>query len=184
MRRPARGFTLVEMVIALALASLLLVVAYEILHLLLGGKSRSSLTSIALRSFVQKDARAGVRRLTYRLRESVEILDPPPGRMASHLVFRDGTNREVRLRHLPAERRVISERLQEGNWVEEKEPLQIATRSGEVPVDWPVVLVNCVSIHFTVLSPSAVTVHASIAHEGQIGPLLTVIKLRNSRIAY
>lgn len=183
-RRRVGAFTVVEVLVALAIVTALIAVIYGLSHQLFGSGSRSSLTGLTRRSFLQKDAKAGVRRLMYRLREAIQILAPPPGTSANELVFRDITNAEVRLRHVAGEERVISERKQGGAWVEEREPATIATDSGPIPATWPVLVRSCRSIRFSALSPDSVTVHATLVNEGALGSMMTVVKLRNARQAY
>lgn len=183
-RRTRAGFTLVEVLVAMSVAIALLAVVYGILHLLFNAGSRSSLTGLTKRSFIQKDAKAGVRRLMYRLRESIQVLSPAPGTSASELVFRDITNAEIRLRRIPAEERVVSEHLVNGAWVEEVQPATVDTGSGPVPATWPVAIRSCRSIRFSALAPDSVSVQATLASEGALGSLMTVVKLRNARQAY
>jgi prepilin-type N-terminal cleavage/methylation domain-containing protein len=182
MRR--RGWTLVEVVIAIGLVAILLGAAYGVFHLLFANRSRSNVAGLTRRSFVQKDAKAGLRRLTYRLREAIQVLTPQPGKTSEELVFRDLTNCEVRLRHIVAERRVITERNRNGAWIAETEPETVNTSGGKLVASWPVRIDNCQGIRFTAIAPDCVTVQASIEWEGQVGPLLTVIKLRNASLAY
>ena len=182
--RRARGFTVVEVLVAMAIVVGLVATLYAVMHLLFSSGSRSSLTGLTRRSFMQKDAKSGVRRLMYRLREAIQILSPAPGTTASELVFRDITNAEVRLRHVPAEDRVLSERQVNGAWVEEVEPVTIDTGSGPLPATWPVVIRSCRSIRFTALSPDSITIQATLAAESSLSSMMTVVKLRNARQAY
>ena len=186
--RPRHGsvsaFTLVEVLVALGLVSVLLGAAYGVFHLLFSNKSRSNVSNLTKRSFVQKDAKSGLRRLSYRLREAIQILTPVAGTSATELTFRDLTNAEVRLRHIPAERKVISERNDGSGWVQETEPDFVDTKGGKMVASWPVLILNCTDIRFTAISPDCVTVQASLEFEGTVGPLLTVVKLRNASMGY
>ena len=179
-----RGFTIVEVVIGVVLASILIGAVYGLFHVLLWNRSRSNVTGLTGRTAMQMDAKIGVRRMMYRLRESIQILSPSPGTTASELVFRDLTNAEVRVRLLADEQRVISERLTGGVWVREMDPVIMNTKTGKVPASWPIVLSGCKAIRFTPLSPECVTVHASLASDGTTGSVLTMIRLRNANLAY
>lgn len=177
MRR--RGFTLVEVLVGVGISAVLIGVVYGIFHFFFFSKSRSNLTGLTRRSFIQKDAKAGVRRLTYRLREGTQILSPAPGTTANELVFRDITNADIRLRRIPAENKVISERLVSGSWQREVDPVVVETGGSRLPVSFPVQVLSCHEIRFTVLSGGSVVIEASIENEGTLGSLLTLVKLRN-----
>lgn len=179
-----RAFTLVEVLVCVLLVPVLIGIAYGLFHLLFWSGSRSNVTGLTRRSFIQKDTKVGLRRLTYRLRESIQILSPTAGASSSELVFRDITNTEVRLRHIAAQKRVLSERQEGGGWVEETEPQMIATGGGPLLATWPVRFASCPMIRFTAISSDCVTVHATMEWEGQLGSFLTVIKLRNAGIVY
>ena len=64
-----RGVTLVEILVGMALAAIAFAIIYEVMHLFFGTDSRNNVMGITKRSFVQKDAKTGLRRLVYRLRE-------------------------------------------------------------------------------------------------------------------
>lgn len=177
------GFTLVEACVGLLLVSILLGIAYGILHLMFFSSSRSNLTALTRRSFIQKDEKVGWRRLTYRLREGIQILSPLPGTTAAMLEFRDFTNLQVRVRHLPDQNKVISERF-ETTWTPEVDPVSIDNGGRSIPVSWPIAISNCTAIRFTAMSADCVVVQATLQSEGQLGPLLAVVKLRNSGQAF
>jgi hypothetical protein len=100
------------------------------------------------------------------------------------LTFRDISNHDVRLVHLAAEKKVVSERDVNGTWVREVDPETVSTAKGPALVSWPIQIANCTAIRYTVLSGGCVTVQAAIESEGRVGSLLTVIKLRNVGKAY
>jgi hypothetical protein len=179
-----RGHTLVETLVAAAIATLVIGMAYAVLHHFFFAGSRGSLPVLSLRSSLQKDTKVGVRLLTYRLREAIQILSPPAGTAADELVFRDVTNADVRLRHIAAERRVISERLVGGAWVRETDPVALGAADRPVPASWPVRVGSCVGIEYTVLSGSAVAIRACLEAEGQLSSFVTVVKLRNTGRGY
>lgn len=179
-----RAFTLVELLIGMAISAVLIGVVYGLFHLFFWSRSRTNVIGMGRRSHIQKDAKAGIRRLTYRLREGIQILSPPAGTSASELTFRDISNADIRIRHVPAEKKVVSERDQNGTWVREVDPEMVATPTGPALVSWPVQVLNCNAARFTVISGSCVTIQASIENEGTVGSLLTVVKLRNAGKAY
>lgn len=179
-----QAFTLVELLVDLAISSMLIGIIYGLMHLFFWSRSRSNVVGLTHRSHIQKDAKAGIRRLTYRLREGIQILSPQAGTSSSELVFRDISNYDVRIKHLPAEQKVISERDTNGTWVRETDPEMFGTPSGPALVSWPVQILNCSAVRFTVLSGGCVTIQAAIESEGTVGSLLTVVKLRNVGKAY
>jgi hypothetical protein len=175
----------VEAMIVVVLFSLLMGILWGVYHFFFGGSSRNNMINLSRRNMLQQDAKSATRRLLYRLRESTQILTPTPGTASTEVVFRDITNADVRLRHIPEQKLVVSERMVGGAWVAEQKEEVVDTGTGtSLPVSWPVTIQNCVSIRFTAISPDCLTVQASLEMEGQITPLLTVIKLRNSGLAY
>lgn len=178
------AFTLVELLIGLTLVSILIGAIYAFLHLMFWGGSRSNLAGLTRRSFIQKDAKTGLRQLVYRLREGTQILSPALGSSSGELVFRDIVNTDVRLRLVPGENRLVSEVNPGGTWVRETAATMIGTGTDAVPAAWPISMANCSAVHFTVLSGESVAIAASIEWEGQVGSLFTVVKLRNSTQAY
>jgi hypothetical protein len=178
-----RAVTIVEVLMGAALAALLMGMIYGAFHVFFSDKSRHSVTTLTKKSFVQKDAKAGLRRLIYRLRESIEVLEPEPGRGGTQLVFRDIMNRRVRVRRDGTQNRMLSERFDGSNWVEEKAPETLTVGSTTLPATWPVWMPNCTDVYFTVLSPECVAVEASLISDGQPGSMTTVIKLRNAAVA-
>ena len=118
------------------------------------------------------------------MREAIQILSPPAGTSAAELVFRDISNNDVHIIYLPAEKKVVSERSENGAWVREQDPEMVQTPSGPALVSWPAQVLNCTGIRFTVLSGGCVTIQAGIENEGALGSLLTVVKLRNAGKAY
>lgn len=183
--RARRGVTLIEILVGMALAALAFGIIYEAMHLFFGSGSRHNVVGMTKRSFVQKDAKSGLRRLTYRLREAIQILSPEGGKSAPELVFRDLTNSEIRLRLIADQKRVISERKVGAAWVAETDPDYVnTTTGGRMVASWPVVIQNCTDVRFTAIAPDCVTVQASLEWEGQVGPLMTVVKLRNAQLGY
>jgi len=180
----SRATTLVEILVGLALVSITMGLAYGFMHLMFWSHSRFNLTGLTRRSFLQKDAKAGIRRLIYRLREGIQILSPAPGTSSTELVFRDVLNQDIRLRQDATGNRVISERSVGGAWVLETEPTLIQTDNGQIPASWPVLVSNCPSIRFTAIAGDCVTVQASLVFEQEMESLLTVVKLRNAQQAY
>lgn len=172
-----------EVLVGAALVSGLLAMIYGAFHLFFSDKSRHSVTNLTKRSFIQKDAKAGLRRLIYRLRESIQILEPEPGKGGTELVFRDILNRKVRVRRDGTQNRMVSEILIASNWVEERNPESVTSGSTSLAATWPIWMPNCTDLFFTVLSPECVAVEASLISEGQPGSLTTVIKLRNAGVA-
>jgi prepilin-type N-terminal cleavage/methylation domain-containing protein len=182
--RARPGFTIVEIMIGAAILSLLAGIAYQAFHLVFSADSRHGVTAMTRKSFMQKDAKAGLRRLTYRLREAIQILDPAPGRSGPSLTFRDISNEKVRLRLDGAASRLYSERERNGSWAAETDPVTVATPAGRVAASWPVAMLSCSSIQFTVLSPECVSIRAGLMIDGQLGSYMTIVQLRNAGISF
>ncbi|MBI4862401.1 MAG: hypothetical protein HY815_19405 [Candidatus Riflebacteria bacterium] len=182
MGRGSRGTTVLEVLIGTAILAALVAACYGVMNLLFSTRSRHSLTSMTRRSFVQKDARAGFRRLIYRLRESIQVIDPAPGTGGPTLTFRDITNQKIRIRLDGSQSRVLSEKEVAGTWAVETAPTLVQAGADALPASWPVAMLNCTAIHFSVLSPECVSVVATLVSEGQSGSYMTVIKLRNANV--
>lgn len=178
------GVTLVEVIVGTLIAILVVMVCMELMRFLFSTRSRSSLVAMTRRSFIQKDAKAGLRRLVYRLREAIQVLSPEPGTSADTLVFRDILNQKVRVRLDAGERRLVSEREEEGAWRLETGPAQVTVAARTVPAGWPVTVQNCTSVRFTAQTPECVVVEAGVATAGMEGAFMTLVKLRNAGMAY
>ena len=168
----------------MVILSILMFVVYQVFHLLFGSRSRHSLVALTRRSFIQKDVKVGLRRLIYRLREGIQVLEPFPGLGGEELVFRDVTNQKIRIRREDSENRLISEKDEAGNWVREDQPTMVTVGTGSLPASLPVKMENCSSLHFTVLSPECVSIRVGLLQEIERGSFMTIVKLRNSSLAY
>lgn len=178
------GTTIVEVLVAAFIAGLVLVVVYGAMRLLFWSGSTYNLMGTTRQSFVKSDAKAGLRRLMYRIREGIQVLSPEPGRSGTELIFRDLLNDRVRVRLEPAQRRVVSEKSSGAGWAIETDAKSMQTGTGAVAATWPITVNNCRGIRFTTHSPECVAIEAEIDHEGLSGSLMTVIKLRNAGIAF
>lgn len=179
-----RGVTLVEALVGTAVALLALVLAYGISHQLFSGPGRHSLSAMMGRSAIQKDAKVGLRRLIYRVREAIQVLEPLPGRGGDTLVVRDITNKKLRIRRDPDSGRLVSEVSAGGGWTVETASIDIPVDGASLPASFPVQMSNCNSVLFTVLAPDCVVVQLSVSADEQIGSFMTTVKLRNARLAY
>lgn len=182
MRR--RGITLVEVLTGLAVTALALSLAYGMSHQLFGTGSRNNLASLTKRSFLQKDAKVGLRRLIYRIRESIQVLEPLPGRGGDALVLRDITNKKLRIRRDPAEKRLVSEVFANGAWTQETAPVEVPVDGASLPASFPVYMPNCSAVAFTTQAPDCVAIQLSAAADDLVGSFMTTVKLRNARLAY
>jgi prepilin-type N-terminal cleavage/methylation domain-containing protein len=178
-----RGVTLVEILIGSAIGAILLTIVFALFHLLLGENIAWNLRGMTAGSAMQKQMRAGIRRLTYRLRESIQILSPDPGHMDTELKFRDITNADIRVRLIPEENKVVTERNEGQGWTRELNPTMVQGFS-QAPATYPVEIPNCKAIRFTSISPDTVCVEATLMNENKVGTLLTLVKFRNSSHGY
>lgn len=179
-----RGYTFVEVLVALALATVMASAVLALWRSMFNADSRHSVTGLARSSATQKDAKAGVRRLMYRLREGIQILEPPPGKSGEVLEFQDVTNSSVRIRLEPSEHRVISEVHRRGQWVRETAPEEIDVGGRKQAASWPVTMPDCTALRFTTLSPECAAVEATVESDGQPRLVMSVVKLRNANIGY
>jgi prepilin-type N-terminal cleavage/methylation domain-containing protein len=181
MRR--RGITLVEILIASVVVSILLTILFTLFHLLMGENIAGNVSGMVIGSSLQMRTKLGIRRLTYRLRESIQILSPLPGQMDTELRFRDITNTDIRVRRLPEENKVITERNTGFGWTRETTPIMV-TGFSSAPASYPVEIPDCKAIRFTAIGPDTVTVEATLMSENHVGTLLTLVKFRNSSHGY
>lgn len=179
-----RGVTLVEALVGAAVALLALALVYGLWHQLFAGSGRHSLTAMMGRSAIQKDAKVGLRRLIYRVREAIQVLEPLPGRGGDTLVVRDITNKKLRIRRDPATGKLVSEVGAGSGWTVETQPIEVPVDGASLPASFPVQMSNCNAVRFTVLAPDCVVVQLSVAADDQIGSFMTTVKLRNARLAY
>jgi len=170
-----RGVTLIEIVVAMGLLTLLM----GLLWFLLGqftGRGQLSVATGASRAIVQQQSRLAIRKLFHRLQEAIQILEPPVGKTAQHLIFRDVLNRTVRLQLDAANGQLVSERLVSGNYVGERELEQ------DNPMVKPIRVPFCESVHFTTLGPTAAFVTLTSADKHVADSFMSVIYLSNSRL--
>jgi hypothetical protein len=179
-----RGYTFTEILVALGISIAMAGVVLAAWRSLFNQGSRHSAIGITRSSFSQKDAKAGVRRLMYRLREAIQILTPLPGKSGDTLQFQDITNASVRFRLDAAARRVVSEVLRGQQWVTETAPEELVVGGKVSTASWPVTMPNCTALRFTTVSPECAAVEATVEADGQPRQVVTVVKLRNSNIAY
>lgn len=181
-KKSAEGLTLIEILIAVVLVSVLATATFGVLRFFFHRGSKASLTTATERSFAQKDLRLGLRKLIIRLRESTCLLAPEPGFDGDELLFRDVVNDRIRLR-LDGDT-VISERRAEGSWTRETAPRSIPLPEGaRLLVAHPIRIPGCRKLRFTVLSPSCVVVALTLGQGPSQASLLTAVHLRNGALA-
>jgi prepilin-type N-terminal cleavage/methylation domain-containing protein len=183
-RRASRtAVTLVEVLVALAVASILMVVLYGAVQTFFARDSRASLVAMTDRTFAQKELRLGLTKLMLRIREGTKVLSPVPGESGPELVFRDVLNRKVRIRVDPATRTVVSEIADGAGWAADG-PKSVTNASGQSAiVAYPVRIPNCANLCFTGLSPSCVVLSLTLASGSAENSLLTAIHVRNYNLA-
>ena len=179
-----QAYTFVEVLTALVIATAMASIVLALWRSLFNADSRHSVTGITRSSYTQKDAKAGVRRLMYRLREGIQITDPQPGKSGDALEFQDVTNSRIRIRLDPADHRVISEAQRNNQWVRETAPDEVDVGGRKQPASWPVTMPNCTALKFTVVSPECAAMEATVEADGQTRLVVTAVKLRNANIAY
>jgi len=170
------GVTIAELLIALALFSVLSGVAWSLFSNFASQDSKLSVTRGASLTLVQQQSRQAIRKLFYRLQEGIEIIEPPPGKTDSNLQFRDLLNRTVRLRHDQARRELVSERLAEGVFVDER---SLPTTHLMVQ---PIRLDHCSHITFTTLTPTTLFVSFSTSDQAHGDSFMSIVHLPNSQL--
>lgn len=175
-RTPRDGFTLIEGLLAGALVSLLVILLWQVFGRVFGREGPLSFFTATSRSLVLQQSRQAIRKLFYRIQEGIQVLEPPPGRTDRQLVFRDLKNYRVRLRHLPREKRLVTERYEGGAYVKE-----IRLRGEEDDLQG-IQLHQCESALFTVLTPTTVCVSFTTYDDRVRETFMTVITLINPNL--
>ena len=174
-----RGFTLVEILIAAGLSTMVIGGAWMLFGTLMGGgNNKASAIHLTAESFLRQEALTGIRALTRRLQESIQILEPQPGRSSSTLIFKDLIN----------ERTVLT--IQNGALVGldgegAMEPQRTLTANGKAfnPTR-PIKIPGCSEALFTVLSPTCVTVQLTFAGDGdKQAQIVNTVHLQNENLA-
>lgn len=181
--RSRRGWTLVEILVASGLLSMVITAVYALISLTAGDKE-SSVSRRTTTSFLRQDARIGLEKLLERLESSIEILVPEPGQAADSLDFRDLLNHDTRLGIEPGTDDLVSFEKEGGNWKREDPVTKLTTRGGE-NFDSPVKAIripHCKKVVFKVFSPTLVSVELTVEDSGRQGTLVTMVHLRNSRL--
>lgn len=175
-RDGARGYTLVEGLVALVVAGLVIVLLWGLFLHLVRGQSPMSVVTGTSRTLVQQQTRVGLRLLFHRLQEAVQILEPLPGKTDDQLLFRDLLNRTIRLRFDRDRRELVSERAGQGDFVREAEvaPDDVVAR--------PIVLSDIDNVVFTVLSPTAAFIALRPSDRGVEDTSMTIIHLGNGKL--
>lgn len=179
-----RGTTLVEVLVAIGLVSIVMGILYGLVTFFFSRKSKSSLTTMTERAFAQRDIRIGLQQLMVRMREGTKLLSPEPGFTGDELVFLDVLNRKIRLRRDPTSSFVISEIFENGAWVAEKTPSAVKDEGGRRwNVNIPVRIRNCSNLSFTTMSPTFAVVSVTLKAGHIENALLTAVHLRNANLA-
>src|SRR5207237_443447 len=98
-----------------------------------------------------------------------------PGGVSHDLVFRDVRNRKIRLHYLSDEKRLVSERFQNGVYVSERTSKDVSEGQG-IQID------QCENSLFTVLTPSSVLVNFTTFDDRVKETYETIICLSNTKL--
>lgn len=181
--RSRRGWTLVEIMVASALLSLVIGAVYGLISLTMSNEEASVGRRTAT-SYLRQDARIGLEKLLERLESSIEILVPEPGQVADSLEFRDLLNHDTKLTIEPGTDQLVSFSRENNQWTREDPVTKLTTRGGEA-FDSPVKAIKiprCKKVVFKVFSPTLVSIELTVEDSGRQGTLVTMVHLRNSRL--
>lgn len=172
------AWTLVELLVALGVLSLVAVALYQFLSTIFSGR-RTSAVRMTGASLLRQDARLAIEKLLHRLEEGVEISSPPPGGQAPALEFRDLLNHPVRLALTPSAELVTWSRAG-GGWQPEVVPAAVPTEDGESysPVR-PVRIPAVVKVSFRAISPSLTIIELTLQDAGRTITVVATARLRN-----
>lgn len=171
------GYTLVEALVAFAVAGVVMAVLWGLFMHLVRGQSPMSIVGGTSKTLVQQQTRVGLRILFHRLQEAVQILEPLPGKTDDQLVFRDLLNRTVRLRFDRESRELVSERAATGGDFVREADVAAGDALGR-----PIVLTEIDNAVFTVLSPTAAFLALRPSDRGVEDTSMTIIHLGNGKL--
>jgi prepilin-type N-terminal cleavage/methylation domain-containing protein len=177
--RQCRGFTLVEVIVALGVSTLVVGMAWSIFSVVMGKKDGASgVVSLTADSFLRQDALQGIQSLTRRLQESIQIVEPKPGQPADKLVFRDILNQEITVQANN------NELITAGPAEEQKMGRTLKGKDGPFHPATPVRVKGCSAAKFTAQSPWCIVMVLTFKDEtGKTLSLLNTAELHNSDLA-
>jgi len=156
--------TVIELCVGAGIGFLALSIAWGLFHMLFAGK-RWDVAGMTHGSYMQKDARPGLRRLMRCVNEAVEVLEPAAGASGPELMLRALTGARLRIRVDPDTRSLISEREQGGAWVADDEST--------------VRMRGCAGANFAVIAPHVVTAVVTLEQAGLQQPYSMTLETRN-----
>ncbi|MBI4870738.1 MAG: hypothetical protein HY814_04135 [Candidatus Riflebacteria bacterium] len=182
LRRSSDSYTLVEVAVAAAVALVLIGLAWALFTGFMVKRNKpSGVVSLTADSFLRQEARDGLKVLTERLQESIQVLEPTPGHTATELVFRDVLNNTVRVSAEPTRRLLLAVG---ADGTEEDAPVPMQAGGSTFYPMKPIRIRGCVASAFTAVSPTCVIALLTFADEAdRRGTLQTTIRLRNRNLA-
>lgn len=182
-----RAFTLVEIIVAMAVLCILVGCVFALTHLFFSGGPRgeSGVSGQITASFVRQDIRMALQKLVDRLQEGVELTVPGPGETGRILEFQDVLNNSIRVARDAASGSLLSWRLARGGTrPPEPEDVTYLPLAGREPyaVTRPVLIRDVESVVFTAVSHDLVVIDLTIREGSRRASLLTQVRLRNQEM--
>lgn len=162
-----RGFTLIEVIMAMAVSVLVISAAWSVFSAMMGRSGKTNVVTLTADSFLRQDAVDAIKSLTRRLQESIQVLEPRPGQSGSSLLFRDILNNEIKLE--VKDGALLSFRGDQ----EETVPAELMANGKPFTPAKPIRIPGCVEATFTALTPTCVSL--SLTFKGDTDKKLSVV---------
>lgn len=177
--KPRRhGFTMTEVIMALVVGSMVIIAAWQVFGAIMGRSGKSNVLTMTADSFLRQDAVEGLRSMTRRLQESIQVIQPLPGETSSSLTFRDILNNEIKIESKDG--RLVSIR---GDQEESVSVELIANGKPFYPAK-PIKIPGCVEASFTALTPTCVALRLTFqGDKDKKMTLVNTVLLQNRDLA-
>ena len=173
------AFTLIEMIVALAVGTIVLGLAWSFFSTMMGKKGGPpGLVAGTADSFLRQDGIDGISAMTRRLQEAIQVLEPKPGQTSSKIIFRDLLNDQITI-EVKAGGLVSA-----GANGDEREAVPMKTSAGPFYPVKPIRVPGCSAAQFTSASPSCVVMLLTFKGDNDsTTSLLNTVELQNQNLA-
>jgi prepilin-type N-terminal cleavage/methylation domain-containing protein len=178
-RRRQDGFTLVEVIVAIGVASLVIAAAWQMFSVIMGKKGGpSGAVSLTAESFLRQEGIDAIGVLTRRLQEGIQVIEPKAGKSGPTLEFRDILNDHIKLEVKTGGLVAI------GPKGEEKNPEPLTGTGKPFYPTKPIRVPGCKEAQFTAISPTCLVMRLTFQDEGgNRATIVNTVQLQNRDLA-